>query len=189
MNPISTARDLIIKQDITSFALEIQAMKFEKTIYFDTFDNYAGTVGVPMWTFESFKDGCAVIKDDIHLILTRKTKSKRQRFTIAHELGHICLGHVSDGEEQEQQANQFACELLMPELVVLALQCRLSRSLTADEVGELFGVSKAAAAVRLRQLSRKEIFSAYRKAEIMAKYQELIEKYVRNNRKKLCLTL
>lgn len=58
----------------------------------------------------------------------------RQRFTIAHELGHILLGHIRPGERahrdpkrsydsyyerpMERQANDFAAQLLMPETVV-----------------------------------------------------------------------
>jgi hypothetical protein len=53
----------------------------------------------------------------------------RQRFTIAHELGHHCLGHGTIVESykdvgretdipDEQQANYFASALLMPEAAV-----------------------------------------------------------------------
>ena len=45
----------------------------------------------------------------------------RNRFTVAHEIGHLLLGHTSDcgrGMESnsplETEANQFAAELLMP---------------------------------------------------------------------------
>jgi Zn-dependent peptidase ImmA (M78 family) len=54
----------------------------------------------------------------------------RQRFTVAHEIGHLVLGHESgyrDGPEafstdnrdpREVAANQFAAELLMPEAAI-----------------------------------------------------------------------
>ncbi|MFA6463620.1 MAG: ImmA/IrrE family metallo-endopeptidase [Candidatus Paceibacterota bacterium] len=41
----------------------------------------------------------------------------RRRFTIAHELGHLYLGHTCEGdknENKENEANQFAAELLVP---------------------------------------------------------------------------
>lgn len=42
----------------------------------------------------------------------------RRRFTIAHEVGHLLMGHTCDGEEKnsnkEIEANQFAAELLVP---------------------------------------------------------------------------
>lgn len=61
---------------------------------------------------------------------------QRQRFTIAHEIGHFALGHMQghalfrDPTEvftgrvhspQEVEANQFAAALLMPEKMVKAL--------------------------------------------------------------------
>lgn len=51
----------------------------------------------------------------------------RQRFTIAHELGHYVLGHGSkedvlyrngDSDPDEVEANAFAAEILMPKGVI-----------------------------------------------------------------------
>lgn len=51
----------------------------------------------------------------------------RQRFTIAHELGHYVLGHGSkedvlyrngDSDPDEIEANAFAAEILMPQGVI-----------------------------------------------------------------------
>lgn len=43
----------------------------------------------------------------------------RRRFTIAHEVGHLLLGHACtnnqcDGSHDEEEANMFAGELLVP---------------------------------------------------------------------------
>lgn len=41
----------------------------------------------------------------------------RRRFTIAHEIGHLMLGHTLDcgiDTDAEAEADQFAAELLMP---------------------------------------------------------------------------
>ena len=38
----------------------------------------------------------------------------RQRFTVAHELGHATLGHCVPAEKLEIEANAFASELLLP---------------------------------------------------------------------------
>lgn len=87
----------------------------------------------------------------------------RQRFTIAHELGHKELGHgpglrdnnwtfsgtVQDWRERE--ANAFAAELLMPSHVVRWLI--VERGLT--DIGQLsreLGVSEAAMRYRLINL-------------------------------------
>lgn len=59
------------------------------------------------------------------IVITRKYKYGRLLFDLAHELGHVILGHVNDDNwiidekidtnpimEQEKQANNFAVELL-----------------------------------------------------------------------------
>lgn len=66
-----------------------------------------------------------IIKDvDLHAIGVNANHPKvRQRFTIAHELGHYIMGHdqktVLDNSfdkktDNEKEANKFASELLMP---------------------------------------------------------------------------
>lgn len=86
----------------------------------------------------------------------------RQRFTMAHELGHVMLGHVKPGEPawrdmtfnsyndiNEIAANAYAAELLMPEA-----RLREYAELT-DDVAQLagtFGVSPSAVTNRLRNL-------------------------------------
>ncbi len=78
----------------------------------------------------------------------------RRKWTAAHEIGHILCGHIS-GEinlptnEQEQQADLFAAELLAP-LTVLHF-CGVS---SAVEIERLCGLSKQAAEYRFQELSR-----------------------------------
>lgn len=86
--------------------------------------------------------GLLVTKDDrSHIFVHEDHAPKRQRFTIAHEVGHFVLGHqFTDGEHvhvdrgnfisqrgprasagidpREIEANQFAASLLMPERLV-----------------------------------------------------------------------
>lgn len=79
----------------------------------------------------------------------------RQRFTVAHELGHIVLGHnnrsriIDFGSKDinEQQANVFASELLVP-LQMLKRECSSSQSLTS--IANKFWVSREMMQWRLR---------------------------------------
>jgi len=44
------------------------------------------------------------------------TVDLRYRFTLAHELAHLVMHRIpSDSDDQEEEANRFASELLMPE--------------------------------------------------------------------------
>ena len=85
----------------------------------------------------------------------------RQRFTVAHELGHFALGHddaprdagnfQSSRDHREQQANRFAAELLMPaSLVTQYYHSGVIESL--EELAKIFGVSKDAIGYRLMNI-------------------------------------
>lgn len=91
----------------------------------------------------------------------------RQVFTVAHELGHHCLGHPSDTGIHyrnayyqkntnviEQEANFFAAELLMPEIFIKnALdKYNLDWEKDANQLAKLFGISKIAMHFRLKFL-------------------------------------
>lgn len=69
-------------------------------------------------------DGCTKISNEgVCCILYSKNISRvRQRFTVAHEIGHIALEHTSifgdcdqfSEKSQEKEADSFAGELLVP---------------------------------------------------------------------------
>lgn len=93
-----------------------------------------------------------VFNDSIHHL-------GRTRFTLAHELGHILLGHVeeitfyrnneidSDTNEQETQANIFARDLLMPAAILAALDVH-----TPEEIGDLCNISLQSAQIRAQRM-------------------------------------
>ncbi len=90
----------------------------------------------------------------------------RQRFTIAHELGHIVLGHTENGHQyrdeaskfnfnisipEETQANKFAAELLAPEIAIKHFVFKEKIS-SITKLAELFSVSTVAMKYRLTNL-------------------------------------
>lgn len=73
---------------------------------------------------------------------------KRSRFTVAHEIGHLVLGHTSNCNNTrydnptnvyETEANQFAAELLMP---LTILRKEIQPQDTAETLAKKFWVSK-----------------------------------------------
>lgn len=90
----------------------------------------------------------------------------RQRFTIAHEIGHFALGHLNSAGKmfrdtpenfsngaapEERQANAFAAQLLMPEKVVkFAVNERGFNTLKS--LANVFDVSEVAMKYRLVNL-------------------------------------
>lgn len=88
--------------------------------------------------------------NDHYIGINQNHHINRQRFTLAHELGHYSLGHKerayteyvqTPGKERsnlETEANEFAAELLMP----LAVIKKISKEANADYMSDFFQVSK-----------------------------------------------
>lgn len=71
-----------------------------------------------------------------------------QRFTIAHEIGHIFLDHFNiTPQNREQEANMFAARLLMPLCVIY--ECGLR---SPAEISKMCGVSMISAKFRYKRL-------------------------------------
>ena len=62
-------------------------------------------------------EGFTVKSGSLSLIFYDDRIQSRERinWTLAHELGHVCLRHTSDGKREESEANRFAAAFLMPE--------------------------------------------------------------------------
>lgn len=61
-------------------------------------------------------DGVTMRSPDLPpcIFLNKSLPGCRQRFTLAHELGHIIMHRIPTGEDMETEANKFASALLMP---------------------------------------------------------------------------
>lgn len=87
----------------------------------------------------------------------------RQRFTIAHELGHYSLNHgsamrdtsnafsLNNYDNKEVEANQFAAELLMPQSAIKE-QVMQKGNKTLNGLARIFEVSQVAMRYRLKNL-------------------------------------
>lgn len=115
----------------------------------------------------------------------------RAKFTVAHEVGHIVLGHVQPGgvttanrepgpgdAPEEQAANQFAARLLAPACVLWGLGVH-----TPEEIMELCHISRQAAqfrASRMEELYRRNRFLASPlEREVYQRFQPFIWEYRR----------
>lgn len=93
--------------------------------------------------------------------VNRSEADVRQRFTVAHELGHHFLRHGKAFRDdssnfstlvrdwKEVQANRFAAELLMPEG---AIRAAVKRESDISRLARMFDVSTAAIGFRLKNL-------------------------------------
>ena len=88
------------------------------------------------------------------IVVNRAAWGERQRFTLAHELGHMALS-VSADVDVEKAAHRFAGALLMPAEVLWAEVGKRRSAIGWSELFDLkryFGVSVQALAVRCRDL-------------------------------------
>jgi Zn-dependent peptidase ImmA (M78 family) len=123
--------------------------------------------------------GVLIRSKEGNIVIQKKDAANRQRFTIAHEIGHFHLRHqFGDGgqvhvdkgnfyrsrgsrssegiDPKEVEANQFAASLLMPaglvKREVRALGARLLLDHHITSLAERFEVSEQAMTIRLTRL-------------------------------------
>lgn len=120
------------------------------------------------------------------IVYNDKKPIYRQRFTVAHEIGHIALDHKADiihyrireddskNGIKEIQANVFARDLLMPATVLAGLNVH-----TPEEIMKICNVSYESAkkrALRLEQLYKKDMFNKHPvEKQIYNQFKQFIE--------------
>ena len=154
------ALSLLLRSELTGLAVDPTRLEVGVPVVFDTIGSYCAKTGLSraqlLGRMGALADGCTLRLAGVTLVLTDfhgAGDCRRRRFTQAHELGHILLGHTRDGPAEEQEANRFAGELLMPAPVLAALGSRGGR-LRAREIAEWFFVSVSAASAQLARLRR-----------------------------------
>lgn len=115
---------------------------------------------------DKFSGVTKIIEGQKFIGINKKHHKVRQRFSIAHEIGHFLNGHdnyISEGAmvepemkykdprfQQEKEADEFAAELLMPEFM-LKIDI-LEKRLKAEDLAEKYQVSEQAMWVQLISL-------------------------------------
>ena len=102
-----------------------------------------------------------------------------QRFTIAHEIGHILLHHFHiPVKTKEKEANMFASRLLMPMCVLY--ECKVKN---AQEVATLCNVSLISATYRYERLllvkNRKKFYTDKNEKKLKNKFKTFIKTNLR----------
>ena len=105
-------------------------------------------------------DGYSIVcQENMYIVIRDDLRIERARFTVAHELGHVLLGHVGryglvnrepspTDNPIEKEANVFASRLLAPACVLWG--CGAS---TAEEISTLCGISLQSAQIRAERMA------------------------------------
>lgn len=102
-----------------------------------------------------------------------------QKFTIAHEIGHIILKHFNNSNHlnDEKEANMFAARLLMP--ICILYECKVKSIL---EIQKMCEVSEIAAQYRYKRLklvmSRDKFYTDKLELKVKKQFQNYIQFYI-----------
>ncbi|MDP1973213.1 ImmA/IrrE family metallo-endopeptidase [Sediminibacterium sp.] len=138
---------------------------------------------------DSISGFVAINGKNVQIGVNKNHSSQRQRFTIAHEIGHFALHSQSEqlfvdkndnnaatylfrdeksasGEYiKEREANSFAAALLMPKKMINEEIVKIEKSLSLSKITELlahkFEVSTQAMSIRLSRLGYFDYDNAY----------------------------
>lgn len=111
------------------------------------------------------ESGITLMQDDkLYIVYADEQSPQRCRFTIAHELGHIFLGHLfkengngfATTDDAEHSANVFARDLLAPACVLHELHAT-----NAAAIANLCDISLEAATYRAERMAELERRNAF----------------------------
>lgn len=143
-------------------------------------------INVKTYAPQDDNDGYCYIKDGQPFIfVSALVPQSRQRFTAAHELGHIILGHVGKYElvnrepsptdnEVEQAANVFASRLLAPACVLWGIGVT-----SAAQVADICGISMQSAEFRMQRMqelyTRNKFLTSPLEEKVYAQFKDYID--------------
>lgn len=125
--------------------------------------------------------GVTIPRENEAIIAVRPNLSRQvMRYTIAHEIGHIVLGHtLSDmptltSAEKEYQAERFAIGVLAPACVLWGLDLH-----TPEEIAKVCDISLASAEIRAERMEilykRNKFLTDYRERQVFQQFKPFIE--------------
>ncbi len=124
--------------------------------------------------------------DKWYIVYDDSVSTERARFTIAHELGHIFLGHElllsrntiynKEKPAEETEADIFASRLLSPACVLWALDLH-----NADEISKICNISYEAASYRAKRMKilyeRNKFLLSPLERQVYKNFQPYIEQF------------
>ena len=175
------ARSLLLRQKSARLPISVERLAFERSVIIDSLEHYCVMTESTMQQLcagneAALKDGCTLVRllgdRKIYVILynARASSIRRQSFTLAHEVGHIYLDHQDDSPDNERQANAFAAELLLPQVLASKFLCGLpSGHDPVAALAQVFAVSLS--------MARQNWLNLDPNAEFTDQEKELFERY------------
>lgn len=139
---------------------------------------------------ERGESGASIFHNGLwHIVYDDSLELSEARMVLAHELGHILLGHEykysenrfgSGGKKlkSEREADMFASRLLAPACVLHELKV-----LDASKISELCLIPYAAASIRAQRMAVLEQRGQYYKSSLERRVMENFKEYIRSELK------
>lgn len=137
---LKQALDVLVECEVKSFPIECQSIiqHYGYRIYsyhelqLQTPELYDMCV---QYSEDAFRDS------ELHIVAYNdQMQTRRIRFSLAHELGHIVLQHTKPTQAAEKEANFFASNLLAPRMAIHYAGCK-----NESDVAKVFEISHEAA--------------------------------------------
>lgn len=152
VSPAQVATRLLLQQRLNNLQFDITRLIFDRPILFDSIQHYCSLTTMRATALTAYaQDGLTIVhrrgEHTQYIVLWNEKifNLHRKRFTLAHEIGHIYLGHADDGIWQETQADAFAAQLLLPRILVEQVVQKWGEYSAASELCQIFRVSRSAA--------------------------------------------
>ncbi len=134
-------------------------------------------------------DGFTVYhKNKYYIFYNERRSLERCRFTIAHELGHIFLGHLQDNQvtsinrepdpadtKEEHMANIFASRLLAPACVLYELNI-----LSSEKIAKLCDISIQSAEFRASRMQILNARNAYYRSGLELQVRDQFDLFIKD---------
>lgn len=124
--------------------------------------------------------GCTFIDAEkrFNIVLNPDDSTAVQRYTTAHELGHIFLGHFTghtmSSSDMEYQAERFAIDILAPACVLWGLNLH-----TAEDIADVCIISMKAAQIRAERMEilykRNKFMTAPLERKVFEQFSDFIK--------------
>ncbi len=154
----------------------------EDNIIITSFQNYAKItkIDVNVLTLaEKYPDGLAIdgLRPGIKMILYNEDSyTPRMKYTILHEIGHFKCNHKKHGKAEEVEANFYASQFLMPDIILETIKNR-GYNIDAKFLTKHFDVSIESAEKKLATLNKfRHHKSTSQDKLILSQFRKYIEK-------------
>ncbi len=120
-----------------------------------------------------------------YIVYDDKCGIHRIRFTVAHEMGHVFLGHGNPenrgcfDESEERDADKFAIRLLSPACVLWGLGID-----SAKEISEICEISNTAAGFRFERFTELLRRNKFLTSPLERRVYKNFEEYIKRNARK-----